>query len=194
MNRMEGEGITTAELLDYHVQQMEQHRYLLTLDQETVGARFIRDLDGDLVAVPLHPERGVCVICDIRTATASKFWRASDTIVKMIGIDKPNYYESVLSLLASLPAFLLFSFVFISFIFFRHLDSTLVSIQDPEHLRTRIFDALPLSLPLQVHGSHVHRQCTLGLHHRLELRLPSPRRRRPAAHSRGPGGCRRRTA
>lgn len=117
---MEAEGISTHMFLDYHVQQMEQHRYLLTLDQDTVKSKFVRYRDGTLLAVPRAPERGVCVICDVREASmtgdarpfhhrvivrlrfpdrficmASGFWGMKNVIVDMIGIDKPNYFESM---------------------------------------------------------------------------------------------------
>ena len=45
--------------------------------------------------VPLHPERGALVICDIRKTTAGHFWGALSLLVKMIGIDKYNYHESM---------------------------------------------------------------------------------------------------
>lgn len=57
-------GVSVDEFLDYHVKQMELHRVLLTIDQQTVG-KYV-EIEGERLPVPLHPERGVFVICDIR--------------------------------------------------------------------------------------------------------------------------------
>lgn len=45
--------------------------------------------------VPIKPELGVCVICDIRGCSVSAFWAASKIISNMIDIDKPNYFGSM---------------------------------------------------------------------------------------------------
>ena len=45
---------------------MELHRYLLTIDQSSIGGKtHIRHpRTGQILPVPLHPERGAFVICD----------------------------------------------------------------------------------------------------------------------------------
>ena len=96
MSRMKACGVSQERFLRYHTAQMEVHRYLLTIDQKTVGSAFVRHPDnGQLLPVPLHPERGVVVICDIRGCSIGAFYDAMGTMSKMIDIDKPNYFDSM---------------------------------------------------------------------------------------------------
>jgi len=95
-SRMKACGVTEDDFIRWHIAGMEAHRYLLTIDQATVGAPFVRGAStGELMAVPLHPERGVLVICDIRGCSLSAFYDALNLINKMIGVDKTNYYDSM---------------------------------------------------------------------------------------------------
>lgn len=59
-------GLTNQDFLRYHISQMELHRYLLTIDQSSIGGKtHIRHpRTGQILPVPLHPERGAFVICD----------------------------------------------------------------------------------------------------------------------------------
>lgn len=93
---MQAAGISSDDFLRYHIQQMEVHRYLLELDQDAVGAKFVTDaMSGQKLPVPLHPELGACVICDIRGASVTSFWEASQVVSQMIDIDKTNYYGTM---------------------------------------------------------------------------------------------------
>ncbi len=60
--KMKSYGVTTEQFLRYHTSQMELHRYLLTIDQTSVGSKFVEHR-GVLLPVPLKPERGVLVSC-----------------------------------------------------------------------------------------------------------------------------------
>ena len=83
-------------LLKYHIIQMELHRYLLCIDQETVGAKFVsHPRTHQKLPVPVHPELGACVICDIRGASVGSFYDASSAIAKMIQVDKQYYYYTM---------------------------------------------------------------------------------------------------
>jgi hypothetical protein len=95
-SRMKACGVTEDDFIRWHTLGMEAHRFLLTIDQASVGAPFVRDAStGALMAVPLHPERGVLVICDIRGCSLSAFYDGLSLIGKMIGVDKTNYYDSM---------------------------------------------------------------------------------------------------
>jgi len=93
---MHAMGVSTEEFLHYHISQMELHRYLLTIDQSSTRGKYVRHWPSTKVLpVPLHPERGVVCICDVRGSTFSSFYEAWGELQEMIAIDKPNYYNSM---------------------------------------------------------------------------------------------------
>ena len=93
---MEEHGVSAESFLQYHVLQMEIHRYLLSIDQSAVGRTHLRNpLNNELLPIPRHPERGVLVILDAKGCSLSQFYEAWSLLQRMVRIDTPNYYASM---------------------------------------------------------------------------------------------------
>lgn len=95
VGEMNAAGVSNEDFLNFHISAMEAHRYLLTIDQSTVGSKYVQHPSGKVLPVPLYPELGVCCICDVRGSTFTSFYEAWGVLQEMIAIDNPNYYASL---------------------------------------------------------------------------------------------------